>query len=130
LSMSFHDTVLANVVLCRRRVSSQEEYKIRKIRSDAEFKELLGAKALVCDFSASWCGPCKALEPVLKMLEKAFPKAVFAQVDIDEQPRLSDSHGIRAIPTILFVRNGKEVDRIVGYKDFHVLNKLVKKLTG
>ena len=102
---------------------------MRQINNKNEFEKLFTeSHALVCDFSASWCGPCKSLEPVLKKLEKDNQDIVFVQIDVDKQRELSDKYRIQAMPTVLFVRKGKEIKRIVGFKDYEALSKHAKKL--
>lgn len=99
------------------------------IESRNEFEKLWNdAQALVCEFSATWCGPCQMLGPVLKKLEKDNPNIAFVKIDVDEQDDLSEEHKIRAMPTLLFVKKGKEIKRIVGYKDYETLSKQAKKL--
>ncbi len=102
---------------------------MKNIRSEEEFSRIWNESgALVCDFSAAWCGPCKMLEPVLRRLEKENPDITFVKVDVDELSDLSDEHKIQAMPTLLFVRRGREIKRIVGLQDHATLSKHVKRL--
>lgn len=102
---------------------------MRRIKDKGEFERLWKeSRTLICDFSASWCGPCKMLEPVLKKLEKEHPDIVFAKVDIDENEGLSDAHKIQAVPTILFVKKGKVLRRITGLVSYQELSGHAKKL--
>jgi len=67
------------------------------------------------DFWAPWCRPCVALAPVLEELARASQGGVtLAKVNVDEQPTLAARHGVRSIPTVLFVKDGKVVDQVVG----------------
>lgn len=84
--------------------------------NDSNFEEL-SAKGLLMlvDFGAQWCGPCKAVSPIVDELsDKYGSEAVIGKVDIDESPDLCEKFGIRNIPTILFIRDGEVVDKIVG----------------
>lgn len=64
-------------------------------------------------FTASWCGPCKSLAKIIEKIET--DKLVYV-IDIDEQPEKAKEYGIRGVPTLVMVDDGKEVDRIVGVK--------------
>lgn len=82
-----------------------------------EFDELLkGDKPVVCDFFATWCGPCKMLAPVMdEMSEKFSDKAVFVKVDIDENMELATRYGIMSIPLVAVFKGGEETSKSLGY---------------
>jgi thioredoxin 1 len=70
---------------------------------------------MMVDFWAEWCGPCRAIGPVLEDLARSSSGTVtLAKVNVDEHPRLAARYGIRSIPTILFVKDGKVRDQVVG----------------
>src|SRR5438034_9258811 len=67
------------------------------------------------DFWAEWCGPCRAVAPVLEdVVEASDGRVTLLKVNVDENPGLAGRYGIRSIPTILFVKDGAVVDRVVG----------------
>ena len=67
------------------------------------------------DFWAEWCGPCRAIAPVLEDLaNESAGKVTLAKVNVDENPGLAARYGIRSIPTILFVKQGKVSDQVIG----------------
>jgi thioredoxin 1 len=70
---------------------------------------------LMVDFWAEWCGPCRAVGPVLEELARSSGGTVtLAKVNVDENPGLAARYGIRSIPTILFVKDGKVRDQLIG----------------
>ena len=74
-----------------------------------------GDKPFVVDFWATWCGPCKRLGPIIEELAAEYDgKAVIGKCDIEENDDLTDMFGIMNVPTVVFLKDGKEVDRVVG----------------
>ncbi len=80
------------------------------------FEELKnGSLPLVVDFWATWCGPCKMIAPVIGELAEEYDgKVVVGKCDVEENDDIAMEFGIRNIPTILFFKNGKVVDKMVG----------------
>jgi thioredoxin len=100
--------------------------------TDANFKSkvLSSDKLSVVDFWATWCGPCRAMGPVIEDLSKEYKgKVNIGKVNVDENPNVTSSYGITSIPTILFIKNGKVVDKIVGaYPKSYVVKKIKKHM--
>jgi thioredoxin 1 len=70
---------------------------------------------VLVDFSATWCGPCKLLEPVVHELADTYAgRARVVTVDIDRSPELASSFGVTAVPTLLFFKGGEVVDQAIG----------------
>ena len=88
--------------------------------TDATYKEILANNAVcVFDFSATWCGPCKKLAPIVEEIAKEYEgKAFVGKVDVDDCPELTDLVGIRNVPTVVFYKNGElQQDRVIGATD-------------
>ncbi|CAL9126495.1 unnamed protein product [Musa acuminata var. zebrina] len=71
---------------------------------------------MIIDFAASWCGPCRSIEPAIKEMSARFTNAVFLKVDVDDLPEVSNQWKVLAVPTFVLVKRGQEVRRIVGTK--------------
>lgn len=84
--------------------------------TDQNFEELANdSKPLVVDFWATWCGPCKAIAPIVEELAAEYEgKVNIGKCDVDENDEVTGKFGIRNIPTILFIKNGEVVDKQVG----------------
>ncbi len=83
--------------------------------SNFETEVLKSDKLTMVDFWAEWCGPCKAIGPVVEELSKAYEgKANIGKMDVDANSNVPMQFGIRSIPTILFFKGGQLVDKTVG----------------
>lgn len=89
--------------------------------NEDSFQQALGASRLMAvDFWATWCGPCRMLGPVIEQLAEEYEEqdVVIGKVDVDENPALAQQYGVMSIPTVIFFKDGKEIDRKVGVSDF------------
>uniref|UniRef100_A0A7N0TRD7 Thioredoxin domain-containing protein n=1 Tax=Kalanchoe fedtschenkoi TaxID=63787 RepID=A0A7N0TRD7_KALFE len=84
-------------------------------------------KVMVIDFTASWCGPCHYMEPVINELAAKYSDVEFIKIDVDELPTVSRDFGIQAMPTFIILRGGKEVDKVVGAKKDELQWKIEKQ---
>ena len=84
--------------------------------TDANFEELLGTgKPMVLDFWAEWCGPCRMVSPIIDELAQEYEgRVTIGKMNVDENDDVVGRFGIRNIPTILFFKDGKLVDKNVG----------------
>ena len=77
--------------------------------------EISNGNVVLVDFWAAWCGPCRAIAPIIDDLAGEYDgKATVAKVDVDNNPRVAMEYGIRSIPALLIFKGGKVVDTIVG----------------
>ena len=77
-------------------------------------KALSQGKLMMVDFWASWCGPCRMLGPVIEQLDNQYPDVVVGKVNVDDEQELAMRYGVMSIPTVIFFKDGKEIDRKVG----------------
>jgi thioredoxin 1 len=85
--------------------------------TDSNFSDLVMSsdKPVVVDFWAAWCGPCRMVGPLIEEMHGEYDgKALIGKVDVDQNPAISAQFGVRSIPTILFIKNGQVVDKVVG----------------
>ena len=85
--------------------------------TDQNFEEVVlkSDKPVLVDFWAEWCGPCRMVGPVVEEISNDYDgKVLVGKVNVDHNPEISAKYGIRNIPTILFIKNGEVVDKVVG----------------
>jgi thioredoxin 1 len=84
--------------------------------TESNFDEIVkSGKPVMVDFWATWCGPCRAIAPIIDELSTEYEgKATVAKCDIDSNNDIATRFGIRNIPTLLFFKNGEVVDKLVG----------------
>lgn len=89
---------------------------MEKIITEENYADFLATNGpLVIDFSATWCGPCQRVKPIIKELAEEYDGRVSVGLcDVDDNETLTAKYGVRNIPTILFIKNGEVVDKIVG----------------
>ena len=89
---------------------------MEKVVTDQNINEVLASsKVVLVDFWAVWCGPCRALGPVVEEIASEFEgKIVVGKCNVDEAQDISMQYGIRSIPTIIFFKDGEPVDKTIG----------------
>jgi len=108
------------------------------IKDDAEFQKrvLDSKKPTVVDFYATWCGPCKVLEPRLEKVVNNFNKTgsnntpiQLVKVDIDNLSETTGKYNVQAVPTVVVIKDGREISRFTGAADENRIQKLLEQLS-
>ena len=99
---------------------------VRKINAEQFAKEALTGKAVV-DFSATWCGPCRMMAPVLEQIAEEKIDVKFFNVDVDENTELAIRYGISSIPALLVLKDGQKQDMLVGFRPKPLLEADLEK---
>ncbi|MBM3167054.1 MAG: thioredoxin [Chloroflexi bacterium] len=100
---------------------------ILNVNQDSFQKSVLEAqRPILVDFWAPWCGPCRAVAPVVEELAKEYQgKVDFAKVNVDESPFVASKFSVMSIPTLIMFKGGKPLEQVVGFKPKDQLKKLI-----
>lgn len=98
--------------------------------TDATLDKVLQTEKLVLiDFWAEWCGPCKMVGPIIEEVGEAYKESiVVGKLDVDNNNDTTAKYGIRNIPTVLFIRNGEVIDKVVGAGAKNIFTSKIDKL--
>ena len=91
-----------------------------------EFEEQLSPELTMVDVWAPWCGPCRTLTPIIERVSEE-RNVKLLKINADESGDLATSFGVRGIPTVIFFKNGQEVDRVVGLKQATTYTEIIEK---
>ena len=97
---------------------------------DANFQKDIqdDTRLVIVDLWAEWCGPCKMIEPILEEIADQYPdKIKLIKLNVDENQQTPINYGVMNIPTLLFFKNGKEVNRVIGAYPKNHLMKIIEE---
>jgi len=96
-----------------------------------QFQSSLKNKVVLVDFGATWCGPCKAMEPIIKEMKKKYDgRATILEIDIDAQKSLATDCMVQSIPTLILFSDGREVKRLVGLQPAATIEQSLNDALG
>ncbi|MGE8206379.1 thioredoxin [Heyndrickxia sp. NPDC080065] len=96
--------------------------------TDQNFTSETSEGLVLIDFWATWCGPCKMIAPVLEELDSEMgDKVKIVKVDVDENQETASKYGVMSIPTLILMKDGQEIDKVIGYQPKEALVELVNK---
>jgi thioredoxin 1 len=100
-----------------------------KLIEESNFKKEIEKGVVLVDFTASWCGPCRMLAPVLeKVAQEIKPKATIAKLDIDQAQKTASDYQVTSVPTMILFKNGDEVGRLVGLRDAETIKDFISSM--
>tara|TARA_Y100001973_G_C5192424_1_gene331848 strand:- start:847 stop:1164 length:318 start_codon:yes stop_codon:yes gene_type:complete len=97
-----------------------------KLLNENNFKNTVSQGITVVDFYADWCGPCKALTPILEKVSQKV-EAQICKVNVDESRELALQYGVRGIPFLIVMKDGKMVEQSVGLKDENTILEMISR---
>lgn len=105
----------------------EDEKMVIKVNSENFEKEVLKSeKTVLIDFYADWCGPCQMLSPIVEQVASENNNIKFVKINIDDEQDLAINYDIMSIPTLVVIKNGKEVNRVVGVVSKSEIEELLK----
>lgn len=96
-------------------------------RDNFEEEVLKSEKKVLIDFYADWCGPCKMLAPIVEEVASEHEELKVVRINVDNEESIAMDYQVMSIPTLVLIKDGKEVDRVIGYVQKRVIENLIEK---
>lgn len=96
-------------------------------RDNFEEEVLKSEKMVLIDFYADWCGPCKMLAPIVEEVASEHEDLKVVRINIDNEESIAMDYQIMSIPTLVLIKDGKEVDRVIGYVQKKVIETMIER---
>ena len=90
-------------------------------QSNLQAEVMESEQPVLLDFWASWCGPCRSMNPIVEQLARERPDLKVCKIDVDAQPELAQQYGVMTIPTFIVMKGGKQIQRAVGVRSYEAL---------
>lgn len=101
------------------------------VATEADLPRLLGSGVVLLDCWATWCGPCRVMEPIVEDLAREFAgKVTVAKLDVDQEPRAAQALQVQGVPTFVVFKDGRPVERFVGAVPKQQLAMALRKWSG
>jgi len=117
-----------------KRISKEEksEDKVVYYLDSTNFDKFLNENTnVIVDFFADWCGPCKMMAPIFEQIAREYsPSIMFAKLNVDKSPDIAERFFIMGVPTIIYFKSGKVVEKIVGAVSKNILRQKIKEVYG
>ena len=102
---------------------------VKQLTNKDDFEKVISSNdKVIIDFFATWCGPCKMLAPMLEQTANKNQTWTILEVDIDQFKELAGKYGIQAVPTLIFIKNKKIVEKSMGFKPAEEIQKIIDKI--
>ena len=98
-----------------------------KIVNTEEFNALMNEDAVLVDFFATWCGPCKMLSPLLEEINNEEGNIKIVKINVDNSKFLTSYFNIKSIPTLVLLKDGQFIHRLTGFKPKNIIKDLISK---
>lgn len=95
-------------------------------KSNFNEEVLQSNQTVLLDFYAEWCGPCKMISPIIDEIAEEEKEIKVGKINIDDNQEIAQKYDVMSIPTLIVIKQGKEVDRIVGYVEKEKILKIIK----